>query len=348
MSAKQLIASILVTGAALAAAPQVASACSSAGCLEGKISPREGTVPANLPGFLWHPATFVSEDSLQPTPKAEHIELIEHDGDVEVAVPVTIQKVDYGQFPAWEIVPEQALTPGASHELRTEPYCGQTEGLTVSFDTGPEASLPNSLGTLVADSGATGTVAVSSSSCTSDAAVYKVPVRVELSAAAEPWKDALIYETLVDGEPWRPKHGAIEAYPPGESWEGRGVDLLYSTCDDEWPVLEPGEHTVQMTATLPGTELELSTNEVTVDIDCGWASGGDGGGPSADAGGSDAGESDVGGADAGPVQSDTGGRDNSQSDSGGGCNLGGGNLPAHLPALAAFAVGWFCVRRRSS
>lgn len=328
-------AALLAAG--IIAAPSSALPCSIAQCGDGLVTPYAGPVPANMPAFVWHPATHVNDSQLSPTPEASHIELVELDGSTETSVPVQIAKVDFGWLPAWEILPQQELSENANYELRTQAYCSQEEGLSATFSTGARADLPTSLGKLVADAGFVDSLRIHTSACESTVDAYQVPIRVDLSAEAEPWKNVLMWETFVDGKSWIPGHSAAEFEPPGESWEGRGVDLITSTCDDDWDSqgLDPGTYTVEMKATIPGTNVELSTDPIDVTIDCGWAQQAEpiepsapDAGPRPDAAGTDA------GGDAGTDANE------------GGCSVSDGHAPSGTWLIALGGLGLFLARRR--
>ena len=91
--------------------------------------------------------------------------------------------------------------------------------------------------------------------------------RVELgSRALEPYINALLWETQVDGERWVP-HELCDDREPGRSWRGVGQDLIWTRCDQ--PVDEPsqherragplkrGQHEVVMRGRLPGTTITI-------------------------------------------------------------------------------------------
>ena len=79
-----------------------------------------------------------------------------------------------------------------------------------------------------------------------------------------------MYETIVDGEPWRPSLHVCENRPIGRSWTDLGKDLLYSNCNESsWlSGLKKGSYKVRMTATLPGVGVIADSGEVEVEIGC--------------------------------------------------------------------------------
>ena len=63
--------------------------------------------------------------------------------------------------------------------------------------------------------------------------------------------------------------------PPGRSWAREaGKDVVYSECDwapGRWApreIMRPATRTVKMEAWLPGTDIVLETETVTVDLRC--------------------------------------------------------------------------------
>jgi MYXO-CTERM domain-containing protein len=100
-----------------------------------------------------------------------------------------------------------------------------------------------------------------------------VRAEVKLSADAAPWRDALIYETWVDGEPYRSPTQSL-GLPGlyGGSYLGRAKELFYYDYDDPdltgGTALTRGEHRVTNKATLAGTDVALATEEQTFTLDC--------------------------------------------------------------------------------
>jgi hypothetical protein len=167
-----------------------------------------------------------------------------------------------------------ALTAGETYELTARLACGVFS--VAVFEVGPPAALPETLGDLSVYADDYGWVEVADAGYCSRAlpAASKV-ILLDLAEGAAPWEELLFYETLVDGEPWRPRRDVRQVIPPGYSWEGRGVDRIHIAClPDEDRVegvdygLPPGTHRVQMRATLPGTDVVITSNEIEVDLQC--------------------------------------------------------------------------------
>ncbi|MEY3213784.1 MAG: hypothetical protein RIT28_4265 [Pseudomonadota bacterium] len=137
------------------------------------------------------------------------------------------------------------------------------------------AALPVALGSLEVAPHERGPVVVATDSgaCSEALDAASAKVSLTLDPSAEPWRDAFIFETLVDGQPWRPSASLPEPAPFGGSWVGRGVDLVYAACapDNHAPLsLSPGAHTVELLATLPGVpDQTWRAGPVEVTLRCG-------------------------------------------------------------------------------
>ncbi len=115
--------------------------------------------------------------------------------------------------------------------------------------------------------------------------VAQALIETTLPEGAALWRDQLLYRTLVDGEAWYGKESLCDNYAPGRSWKEIGEDLVYGACPDPSGAshgdegyaygenrrprqLEPTLHTVKMQAFLPGTDIVLETEALTVDLSC--------------------------------------------------------------------------------
>lgn len=261
--------SLLLALPLLAIAPRPADACSPPPCWSGSFVPQDGaTVPANAPGFYFRPA----RPSSGSAGDASLVRLIAaSDPTTQLAFTAVAQaNGDY------VIVPDAPLVPGETYSLEDGTVCGAGT-LRSTFEAGPIAPLPTSLGALqlighgnVAKLG----VATSSGSCTTEVDAIVAQVVLAESASAAPWKDLFLYETLVDNTPWV-GHAAINvANDPGESWVGRGKDMLYRVCapnpDAEFQGLEVGGHEVRFRASLPGAgaTASLATPAEAIELMC--------------------------------------------------------------------------------
>ncbi len=114
--------------------------------------------------------------------------------------------------------------------------------------------------------------------------VPHVSIEAGLAPEAQEWRGQLLFRTLVDDELWAGAESLCSLYPSGRSWRQVANDKVYSTCWDldarsEAPIafrepggrlrkLAPTKHTVKMQAFLPGTDIVLESETLTVDLSC--------------------------------------------------------------------------------
>jgi len=105
-------------------------------------------------------------------------------------------------------------------------------------------------------------------SCAKIVNAAQLPVEMDLPEAMRPFRDHLYFETIIDGtDHWSPSTSLCSPIVPGASWRGKGVDLLFRACD-ETGGLSAGRHTVEMRASLPGTNVLVVTSKVEVELRC--------------------------------------------------------------------------------
>ncbi|MBL8626031.1 MAG: hypothetical protein JNK64_32245 [Myxococcales bacterium] len=298
----------LATTLALAARPRPAAACSGDDCRPGYLVPADGaTVPANLPAVVWEP---------RPSPAAPDPGVVQL---VTAAAPSTAIPLaaSGGGGGALELSLGGPLDPGAAYALVDATTVAGTcpPPLRATFTAAAAAPLPTRLGATVLEQVTRGEVTqpTTAGSCWVTAQADRAHVRIALAPEAEPWRDVLLYETIVDGGPWAPRASLRSSYPPGASWQGRGVDLVFHACPNDvgiTGVSAIGLHTIEFTARIPGTATVLRSDPVQVALPCAAAE---------DAG------SAVG------------------ADERGGCAAGGGGIGAAAAGLLAAAM----LRRRA-
>jgi hypothetical protein len=169
------------------------------------------------------------------------------------------------------------LEPGASYRVEGTSFCWMGPTQPVILRAGPVAALPTSLGNLAASTPTLRklTVATYAGSCIVDISAAAADISIALASDAKPWENALLYSTLVDGQPWRPTGSLAGFSTLGSSWVGRARDLVYSPCHSMdggqlllTTDLPQGRHTVQMVATLPGSSWGARSDTVEVDLEC--------------------------------------------------------------------------------
>jgi len=136
----------------------------------------------------------------------------------------------------------------------------------------PEVALPTGLGTVEVGAVQVGPLVVgtSSGSCSTEANTVYADVRLELSKEANPWRDLLEYETLVNGKRVVMSESINVGPQPWMSWVGRGKDRLYALCGDShgFEGVGPGRHSVQFRARVAGTETVVLSEEATLELVC--------------------------------------------------------------------------------
>lgn len=264
---------VAVTGSLALVPAQPAAACSSS-CLAGSFVPGDGAhVPANLPGLIWRAPSAPS------SPDPARVSLTRLDTGATIALTATASDRGY-----YTLVPAEPLVAGVSYHLADATECALFGSAQATFTVTEAAPLPTALGTVTVTPRprATAELMTTAGSCSVEADIAPVEVALAFTAEAEPWRDVLHFETLVDEQPWAPRASILSALPPGASWKGRGVDLVYSVCVNHSGFGAPsvdlplGAHAVGMRAVLPGTGVDLYAEAVGFTTQC-EAVGDDGG-----------------------------------------------------------------------
>jgi hypothetical protein len=192
-------AQLLLACSALVAtwtASPVTNACASPGCEVGTQVPGDQAIlPANLPGIFWH-----TDKSVDATPGS--VRLVRVMDDLEI--PLELVVLGGGRH---EIKLQGPLAPDAAHTLLLGSVCSGSgladdSAMQISLKTSSERPLPNGpLGELIAGELQHGPLGLASvgGGCSEWLESAYVDVAVTLDAVASPWKDALVFETRVDG-----------------------------------------------------------------------------------------------------------------------------------------------------
>ncbi len=249
--------------------PGRAAACEPMPCLEGYVVPSSGTLPASFGKILWAPTR-----DLAGGPEADRsaVHLFRSNGAREEGVPVSFED---GPDGATFIRPTGGFVVGASYRLEAPQTCiaGSSRTLHASFTVTANAPPPRTLGTMRADFGRGAlTVATASGSCATSVEAAWADVTLAPSPEAAPFRDVLLYETLVDGTPFHASASLGTIAPPGSSWVGRGIDRIFTRCHTDNPAafvgLTAGTHRVSMRARLPGDSVVIESGPVTVELSC--------------------------------------------------------------------------------
>lgn len=281
-----------------------ARACSGLSCAYSAYFPRTGVVPANLKGFYWWPARDVALDDDGGVPEGGELRLARVDGSEPVLIEVTLEPMpfDLAHGPGYLVVPATPFVAGGRyvawdggcHEALDSdvpppvPQGGSSEagyifpaddGLELSvarFTVAAASPLPSELGRIDSSGYRLHEVWLpdTSGSCAERVDVIGNDLELSLSAAAEAWKDALFYETRVDGERYNPIGNQQIDPQPGTPLAGREGDLVYALCigsarDGVYSEgVETGMHTAMMRAHVPGELDVLTSNEVELTLSC--------------------------------------------------------------------------------
>jgi hypothetical protein len=251
----------------MAAASSDAEACSPPLCRAGFFTPGDGaTVPASVPGIHWRPMSGFDGSPAEPSKV-----VLASAAAPGTPLPFTAMQLATGGY---LLVPDQPLAPGAAYVLADQNTCGgQPIGPNVTFQVADGAPLPASLGALVESANRVGPLTVAAGGpCSTEVDAHQIGIELQLAPEAIAWRDVLHFETLVDGTVWRAARSAVSSEPPGASWRGRGVDLLYRVCEtdqvDVQEGLAAGPHAVVMRATLPGSGTVVQSSSLAVHIEC--------------------------------------------------------------------------------
>ena len=258
--------------------PATTLACGGPTCLHDQFLPREGAVPANIEAIAWDPGFDVAND-VKGAPRLPRFECIAADGGSRevrfVALPE--DRPDHLALREPLVAGERCTLQSGVADCAVDSDASHLQGSAV-FDVADSSPLPDTLG-LVSVAGPTleDVEVAADASCSENAFACVLRTTVVLSDAALPWKDALLYETLVDGEPfstWR--HLALPD-ELGGLYSGRDAGAVYVLVGDvpenvsTLSELQAGEHTLSIRAHLPGTDVTLTTPEVAINLDCGRA-----------------------------------------------------------------------------
>ncbi|TXD35160.1 hypothetical protein FRC98_16955 [Lujinxingia vulgaris] len=257
---------------------QKADACSPAmECFNEEFLPRY-QAPANFEGGYWVPTLEQGAPSIKTL--QERFRLTRLDGEKEVDIPVVLEKVEadegspsYHNIYFWK--PLEALEPGATYRVRGANFCEDPPEPVMEhvFKATEPAPFPEKLGRLRVDQRPDAPLEVdtTSGSCSWEIAADQALVALLPSEEVLPWWELLIFTTYVDGERWEYSRSlAGFGGPVGEGLSGRGRALIYAGCeeDNQGGGLSEGTHTVQMKAHLPGSEVEIWSDSLEVDLSC--------------------------------------------------------------------------------
>jgi len=244
-------------GTAVLGVPTWALACQTVCGDATKISAGETGMPANTPSLLLELDFACSQDA-----------------------PFTLKEVGGSDVP-FTMEGCCQLTPDAPFQANTtyvvsrdlEPGEGALRPMKETFTTGNVEPFPESMGDLSVVEIKWEPVGINTDSCWSSVDAVYADVELDLPEQAHTWRGGLIIQTYVNGLPWRGSGSQGATYKPGETWMGYGKDRVYVLCDERHKntnlqKFQEGSHEIQMVGTIPGTEVRIESNTVTVDLHC--------------------------------------------------------------------------------
>ncbi len=212
-------------------------------------------VPVNTPGF--HVDTASGFD-------APEYSLKRVDPDLEAVIPL--------KRAGDTLIPEIPLVLGAHYVLRTVDVCDGVEDSMEQPFVAVEANAPPiELGTL--DAGGASILALANTDeagyCREEN-VSTLDMTVWPSPDSYAWSSVMVFETIVDGEPWHP------AVTPQWTLDRDQYVLrshLYASCPEQPDFvvadgIEPGLHLVAVRARIPHSRIVVETEAVEVDLFC--------------------------------------------------------------------------------
>lgn len=307
----------------------LAQACSGNDCEPARVVPSHDTVmPANAAGIRWYSAGA----------DVEQVTLRESETNVELPIAF----VEDGWI--YDLRPAVPLEPDKSYRFEL-PASDCSDAFQYWFvSASPVEIAANNLGSLTATPTELDQIEVPESvSCSIYVDAVSVRINLELDPQLQPFADLLMYETLVDGEPWHHTPRFFAPLQIGRSWIGRGVDLVFATCPGGGSDgVSLGPHEVQMLARIPGLpDVLLASNVVEITLECATTA------ETGDDGESDHGESDDE-SDSGESGNFVVPHDPAAEDDRGGCSCSsdGERSTAVLTAPLVLLLAWSRRRRR--
>jgi MYXO-CTERM domain-containing protein len=235
-------------------------------------------VPANIAAVGWTPGYDVSASSdagAGALPALPRFECRAANG--------TSRTVRFEALPA-----ERPDHLKLSEPLVAGEHCTITSGIDCAADDQPkylngyaefdviDAQPVPELGLIAVTSSTIGAVNVAANaSCSEPIRSCTVNTSLEWTQANAPWRDVMMFETIVDGEPFSIWHDQITANELGGLYRGRERDVVFAPLGDipenvhDFRQLELGEHTLAIRARLPGSDVIMETPSVTIELDCG-------------------------------------------------------------------------------
>jgi len=251
-----------------------------------------GLIPSNSRGLLW----WGEFEGATGTDQGLPVQIASASGEL---LPVEYELVSKNRG-LWLFRPRDGFKIGKSYVFTTRQVCQKPIRLLLSNQLFGGIESERRVNVTVSDQAVVspaGPVALKVSSpithplgiaagvsCGVSVNAAQLPIEMVLPEAMRAFRDQLYFETIIDGtDHWSPSASICTPVLPGTSWQGEGVDLLFSICGDTPALahegLASGRHTVEMRASLPGTDVSAVTSKVEVELRCKEPDNLDNGGP---------------------------------------------------------------------
>jgi len=245
-----------------------ARACRCGAPDRGFVIPEGDKLPANAAGLPW-----------QGWPRqVENFEVVELTATGELPQSVKLLAVTR-QSPASRVWPvvivsvEGGLQPGASYRFRfvadeTKRVIGARKEAVVTVSQNSVVA-PSEVSLTVGPLEHRSTKISAGGSCSESTNTARRELSLELPGLDDAAKNSLFYLTLVDGKPWRVRSSICSPDALGPTWKGLGKDLLFSLCPESpRRGLKSGSSSIEMLAILPGTDLVIRSEQISVNLEC--------------------------------------------------------------------------------
>ena len=243
-----------------------------------------GLIPSNSRGLLW----WGEFEGAPGTAKGLPVQIANASGEL---LPIEYELVSKDRG-LWLFRPRDGFKIGGSYVFTTRQICknpirrilpsgseqtygGLGDEQRISVTVSDQAAVsPAGPVTLKIGSPITNALGIAAGgSCGVSVNAAQLSIEMVLPEAMKAFRDQLYFETIFDGtDRWSPSASICSPVLPGASWQGKGVDLLFSVCGDTPALahggLASGRHTVEMRASLPGTDVSAVTSKVQVDLKC--------------------------------------------------------------------------------
>lgn len=228
--------------------------------LQGFVA-QDGALPANARGVLWY-----SSDGLLTPPRQEHFEVFLHPSDPH-STPVDFELEPTEDPRLYKLVPDAGFVPGETYvfvahgvELIGEekPPEGSRDVLRVTVS---ETTLESASTLTLRAEPAFGPIeAPMLGACSGFRELPHATLTLELPEAVEPFKEQLVYTTLVNDAPWQAYLGQCHTPIPGRTSFGAARDRVYGACGSSLRIY--------ITARLPGTSVVFTSETLELTLRC--------------------------------------------------------------------------------